>query len=42
VLDPRTGIWSLTDPLPSHRVEHVAVALASGGVIIAGGLDHRK
>ena len=31
VLDPRTGIWSLTDPFPGHPVEYAIAALPSGG-----------
>ena len=42
VLDPRTGIWSLTDPMPGHRVDYAVTALPSGGALLAGGYDHTK
>ena len=42
VLDPRTGIWSLTDPIPGHRVDYAIAALPSGGALLAGGFDHTK
>ena len=42
VLDPRTGIWSLTDPMSGHRVDYAIAALPSGGALLAGGYDHTK
>ena len=42
VLDPRTGIWSLTDPMPGHPAGYAIAALPSGGVLLAAGHDHTK
>jgi len=42
LLDPRSGMWSVTAPPSLNRAEHAAVALPSGGVLIVGGVDRRK
>jgi hypothetical protein len=42
VLDPRTGIGSLTDPMAGHRVNYAVAPLPSGGALLAGGFDHTK
>ena len=41
ILDPKTGSWSLTDPLPTHAVDPATVPLLDGGLLLAGGYDHR-
>jgi hypothetical protein len=41
ILDPKSGIWSLTDPLPTHAVDPAMVPLLDGGLLLAGGYDHR-
>jgi hypothetical protein len=36
VFDPRTNAWRTTSPMPSARLEHSAVRLADGRVLVAG------
>ncbi len=39
IYDPTAGTWETAPPMASERAEHTATALASGAVLVAGGLD---
>jgi hypothetical protein len=41
LLDPATGIWSLTAALPTHAIGSASVALPDDRVLLLGGQDHR-